>query len=51
LSVILLRWLRRQAPLRVAAGVDLDSLSTVQLEHCTSGLPKVAALPDKGFTL
>jgi hypothetical protein len=44
---ILLRWLQRLRPVTETPGVDLDALSTPQLETLYAGLVKIAALPDE----
>jgi hypothetical protein len=41
----LLRWLQRPRPVTETPGVDLDALSTAQLETLYAGLVRIAALP------
>ena len=43
---ILLRWLQRPRPVTETPGVDLDTLSTAQLEGLYAGLVRIASLPD-----
>jgi hypothetical protein len=44
---ILLRWLQRPRSVTETPGVELDSMSQVQLESLYAGLVKIAMLPDR----
>jgi hypothetical protein len=44
---VLLRWLQRPKPVTETPGVDLDALSTAQLESLYAALVRIAALPPK----
>jgi hypothetical protein len=44
---ILLRWLQRPRTEERVGGVDLDSMSELELERLYAGLLKLAALPDE----
>src|SRR5262245_29464180 len=44
---ILLRWMQRPKPVEETGGVDLDSMSTAELERLYAGLTRLAALPER----
>jgi hypothetical protein len=44
---VLLRWRQAVRPPDATPGVDLDSLSELQLERLYAGLVRIAALPPK----
>jgi len=44
---ILLRWMQRPKPVEERGGVDLDSMSTAELERLYAGLTRLAALPER----
>jgi hypothetical protein len=44
---ILLRWMQRPKPVEETDGVDLDSMSTPELERLYAGLTRLAALSER----
>jgi hypothetical protein len=44
---ILLRWMQRPKPVDETGGVDLDSMSTPELERLYAGLTRLAALSER----